>query len=221
MAWIELIPEETATGELKALYKEIRPRRGKISNILAVHSLHPGALRAHLELYLQVMFARSGLSRAERELIAVVVSAANQCTCCMQHHAEALKAYWKDAARVAQAVENYRKLKLPERPPALAGSCGRANTRTRSGGRSRSAATASSGMDRSRSVSADLDRGILQPCQSHCAGPGRSTSAGRGARVSILRCSALALPVENHSQSPPGVLVNQWNFYSEALSNPR
>ncbi|SHK56296.1 peroxidase-related enzyme [Rhodothermus profundi] len=119
MAWIEIIPEETATGELKAHYEEIRQRRGKISNILAVHSLHPGALRAHLELYLQVMFARSGLSRAERELIAVVVSAANQCTYCVQHHAEALKAYWKDAARVAQAVEDYRKLELPERTRAL------------------------------------------------------------------------------------------------------
>ncbi|WP_397546490.1 peroxidase-related enzyme [Rhodothermus marinus] len=119
MAWIEIIPEEAATGELKTLYEEIRQRRGKISNILAVHSLHPGALRAHLELYLQVMFSRSGLSRAERELIAVVVSATNHCTYCVQHHAEALKAYWKDPEQVAQAVRDYRELALPERTRAL------------------------------------------------------------------------------------------------------
>ncbi len=118
-AWIEVIPEEAATGELKALYEEIRQRRGKIADILAVQSLHPGALRAHLELYLQVMFSRSGLSRAERELVAVVVSAANRCGYCVQHHAEALNAYWKDPERVARAVEDYRKLVLPERTRAL------------------------------------------------------------------------------------------------------
>jgi alkylhydroperoxidase family enzyme len=42
-------------------------------------SLNPETLRASMELYRAVMFGRSELSRAERELLAVVVSRANDC----------------------------------------------------------------------------------------------------------------------------------------------
>jgi alkylhydroperoxidase family enzyme len=49
------------------------------ANILAVQSPHPGALSAHEDLYRTLMFGGSPLSRAERESIAVVVSAANDC----------------------------------------------------------------------------------------------------------------------------------------------
>lgn len=49
------------------------------------------------------VFGRSGLKRAERELIAVVVSATNGCAYCVQHHAEALNSYWKDSERGCSA----------------------------------------------------------------------------------------------------------------------
>lgn len=52
---------------------------GRMPHILASHSLNAPALRAHLALYRTVMFGESGLSRAEREAIAVCVSAANEC----------------------------------------------------------------------------------------------------------------------------------------------
>jgi len=54
-------------------------KRGKIANILQVHSLNPDAMAGHLDLYMSIMFGGSGLSRAEREAIAVVVSATNEC----------------------------------------------------------------------------------------------------------------------------------------------
>jgi alkylhydroperoxidase family enzyme len=47
--------------------------------VVASHSLNPEALEAHLELYRAVMFGPSELTRAEREAIAVCVSAANDC----------------------------------------------------------------------------------------------------------------------------------------------
>ncbi len=50
-----------------------------LDNVLASHSLNPDALRAHLELYRTVMFGPSPLTRAEREAVAVAVSAANDC----------------------------------------------------------------------------------------------------------------------------------------------
>lgn len=48
-------------------------------HILASHSLKPAALQAHVLLYRTIMFGPSGLSRSEREAIAVAVSAANDC----------------------------------------------------------------------------------------------------------------------------------------------
>jgi len=51
----------------------------EMDHILASHSLNADALRAHLQLYRTVMFGPSGLTRAEREAVAVTVSAANDC----------------------------------------------------------------------------------------------------------------------------------------------
>ncbi len=79
-AWIEIIPEDQAEGLLKTLYDQERDRRvGVVDNILKVHSLRPETLRAHADLYHTVMHGPSGLTHAEREMIAVVVSALNRC----------------------------------------------------------------------------------------------------------------------------------------------
>jgi len=79
-AWIDIIPEEEAQGELKVLYEqEFDSERQGTDNILAVHSLNPPTLRAHADLYHTVMHAKSPLSRSEREMVAVVVSVINQC----------------------------------------------------------------------------------------------------------------------------------------------
>lgn len=114
-AWIETIDEDDATGELRAIYDEIIETRGKVANILKVHSLNPPALRAHLRLYEQLLFGRSNLRRAEREALATVVSAANDCAYCVRHHAEALRAYWRDPARVEALIDNYRAVEMPDR----------------------------------------------------------------------------------------------------------
>ena len=96
MAWIEEIDIDEADGKLAGIYGKLIEKRGKISNILKVHSLNPDALGNHLDLYMTIMFGKSGLSRAEREAIAVVVSANNDCAYCVNHHAEALRRYIQD-----------------------------------------------------------------------------------------------------------------------------
>ena len=50
-----------------------------LARILSSHSLNPQAMRAHVALYRTIMFGDSPLSRAEREAMAVAVSAANDC----------------------------------------------------------------------------------------------------------------------------------------------
>jgi len=80
VAWIETVAEDEADESLRSLYDRARdPRSGVVDNIMKVHSLHPDTLRDHLGLYITTMRRPSGLSRAEREMIAVVVSTINEC----------------------------------------------------------------------------------------------------------------------------------------------
>ena len=96
MSWIEEVEVSEAEGKLAEMYAALIKQRGKISNILKVHSLNPDAMGDHLDLYMTLMFGKSGLSRAEREAVAVVVSANNDCEYCVRHHAEALRHYIDD-----------------------------------------------------------------------------------------------------------------------------
>ena len=76
---LRLIEESEATGPLKAEYEAATGRAGKVFNIVKAMSLNAETLRASMDLYRAVMFGSSELSRAERELLAVVVSRTNDC----------------------------------------------------------------------------------------------------------------------------------------------
>ncbi len=79
MAWIRSIDENEADGALREIYEDQRRQAGAVANILKIHSLAPDVLRAHLAIYQAAMHAPGDLSRAQREMIAVTVSAANSC----------------------------------------------------------------------------------------------------------------------------------------------
>ena len=119
MPYIKVIEEEDAGAELKETYNRIKSARGKVSNILKIHSLLPKTIETHLNLYMSIMFNKSGLKRADRELIAVVVSATNDCDYCVNHHAEALLNYWKDEFKVTQAGKDFRTLDLSKKQTAM------------------------------------------------------------------------------------------------------
>jgi alkylhydroperoxidase family enzyme len=79
-AWIKVIPEGEAVGELAALYDELRsPQTERVDHVMAIHSLHPQSMRDHQQLYRTLMYGVGGLTRPEREMIGVVVSAMNRC----------------------------------------------------------------------------------------------------------------------------------------------
>ena len=79
MAWIKMIPEEEAEGELKELYDQNMEPWGGVDNIIKIHSLSPESLKVHVALYKAVMYGKSLSPRPDREMIAVVVSAVNKC----------------------------------------------------------------------------------------------------------------------------------------------
>lgn len=104
MAYIDVIQPEDADGDLKQVYDTIVATRGKIAEVHKIQSLNSSTIPAHMELYRSVMFSQSPLSRAEREMIAVVVSQTNECRYCVAHHAEALLHFWNEQARVDALV---------------------------------------------------------------------------------------------------------------------
>lgn len=118
MSWIREIDEAEATGQLAVVYEKLLASRGKVANILKVHSLDPAALEAHLDLYMSVMFSKAPLTRLEREAIAVAVSAENQCEYCVAHHLEALRRYERNADRL-EAIAQGDHAKLEPRLAAM------------------------------------------------------------------------------------------------------
>jgi hypothetical protein len=79
MTFIPMVPEDQATGELARSYKRAAGPDGRVDNILRVHSLNPPSLGHHLDLYAHLMRGPSPLTRVQREMIGVVVSASNDC----------------------------------------------------------------------------------------------------------------------------------------------
>ena len=70
MAFIQYVPEDQIPAE---------DRVSDTDNILRIHGVHSRLMRRHYDLYVELMHRRGPLSRVQRELIAVVVSAANGC----------------------------------------------------------------------------------------------------------------------------------------------
>ena len=79
MPYIELVAPDDASGVTKREYDKALARSGRIWNIVSVMSQNGEAMRDSMRFYGTLMFGESPLSRAQREMIAVVTSQANEC----------------------------------------------------------------------------------------------------------------------------------------------
>lgn len=82
MSWIRTVPddewaEDPQLGPL--LDRVVDPTYGRVDHIMAVHSLNPAGVAAHDAVYRSAMSGTATLRKVERELIAYVVSAENDC----------------------------------------------------------------------------------------------------------------------------------------------
>lgn len=114
MPRIQILQPEEATGKLKEIYEELGKSRGQVAEVHKIQSLRPESIVKHMELYMEIMFSRSELSRAQREMMAVVVSTANNCSYCATHHGSALNHYWKDEEKLAKLRSDHREVDLSE-----------------------------------------------------------------------------------------------------------
>ncbi len=98
MTYIEQVPYDEATGLLARLYERYARPDGELDHIIRVHSLNPRSMEGHVRYYGHIVKGPSPLSRAQREMIAVAVSAANDCHYCVNHHGASLREIAGDAA---------------------------------------------------------------------------------------------------------------------------
>ena len=80
VAWIRTVHESEASDHVKAMYDALTKQRGWVPNIVKVHSIRTDGLRAAMQMMNATMYSQtSGLTRAQREMIATVVSVVNRC----------------------------------------------------------------------------------------------------------------------------------------------
>ena len=79
MAYIDETSPEDAFGITKREYASAMRRAGRIWNIVSIMSLNGAAMRDSMRMYGTLLYGESPLSRAQREMIAVVTSQVNEC----------------------------------------------------------------------------------------------------------------------------------------------
>ncbi len=105
--------------DLKAAYAKCIEKLGFVPNVLQAYSLRPQKLRNFMAMYNELMLAPSGLSKLEREMVAVVVSSANRCYYCLVAHGQAVRKLSGDPELGEMMVMNYRVAKLDQRQRAM------------------------------------------------------------------------------------------------------
>ncbi|SRR6266851_6238918 len=107
--------------DLKAAYAKCIEKLGFVPNVLQAYSLRPQKLRNFMAMYNELMLAPSGLSKLEREMVAVAVSSANRCYYCLVAHGQAVRRLSGDAELGEMMVMNYRVAKLDARQRGMLG----------------------------------------------------------------------------------------------------
>jgi uncharacterized peroxidase-related enzyme len=103
------------TPAIEAYFKKCEEKLGFVPNVLKAYAFAMPKLEAFVAMYNDLMLAPSGLSKLEREMIAVAVSAQNRCYYCLVAHGAAVRALAEDPVLGELMVMNYRAARLTER----------------------------------------------------------------------------------------------------------
>ncbi|MSP05486.1 MAG: alkylhydroperoxidase [Acetobacteraceae bacterium] len=106
---------ETLDEDLRVLWRKCVEKLGFVPHVFSTYSLKPQRLRHFMQMYNDIMLAPSGLTKLEREMIAVVVSAANRCYYCLVAHGAAVRQLSGDPELGEMLAMNYRVAELSPR----------------------------------------------------------------------------------------------------------
>ena len=104
---------------MKKYFQVCREKLGLLPNVLRAYAFRPAKLKTFVAFYNELMLGESGLSRVEREMIAVVVSSTNHCFYCIAAHGQALRELSGDPELGEMLLANYRVAKLSRRQRAM------------------------------------------------------------------------------------------------------
>jgi uncharacterized peroxidase-related enzyme len=116
---LDLPPTAKLTPALDAYFAKCREKLGFVPNVLQAYAFDVVKLQAFIDMVDDLMLAESGVSKAEREMIAVVVSAINHCHYCLTAHGAALRQRTKDPMLAETIAQNYRAAALTPRQRAM------------------------------------------------------------------------------------------------------
>src|SRR5271169_7204362 len=111
---LEDLPEH-----IRARMLEVQEKAGFIPNVFLTLAHRPDEWRAFFAYYDALMLRESGLTKAEKEMIVVATSGANDCLYCIVAHGAILRVYAKNALVADQVAVNYRKADISDRQKAM------------------------------------------------------------------------------------------------------
>ncbi len=106
---------ESLDPDLQQVWTKCVDKLGYVPNVLRAYSLRPQRLRNFMAIYNEIMLSASGLSKLEREMVAVVVSSANRCYYCLVAHGAAVRQLSGDPQLGEMLAFNYRVATLDPR----------------------------------------------------------------------------------------------------------
>ena len=115
---LDLAPGQLSPA-MEAYFKKCEEKLGFVPNVLLAYAFDNAKLEAFAAFYNDLMLAPSGLSKLEREMIAVVVSSQNRCYYCLTAHGAAVRVYSGDPALGELMAMNYRAAKLTKKQRAM------------------------------------------------------------------------------------------------------
>jgi uncharacterized peroxidase-related enzyme len=104
---------------MAGVFDKCQDKLGFVPNVLKAYAFDNAKLEAFVAMYNDLMLAPSGLSKLEREMIAVAVSSVNRCYYCLVAHGAAVRALSGDPALGELLVMNYRAAPLDKRQRAM------------------------------------------------------------------------------------------------------
>lgn len=114
------LPEVSELDEdMRRYFTVCQEKLGMVPNVLRALSFDQAKLRNFANFYNEVMLGDSGLSRLEREMIAVVVSSINHCYYCLVSHGQSVRKLSGDPVLGELLVMNYRSARLSPRERAM------------------------------------------------------------------------------------------------------
>jgi uncharacterized peroxidase-related enzyme len=113
------LPEPRLNESMAGYFKLCEDKLGFVPNVLRAYAFDMTKLEAFVTMYNDLMLGDSALSRLEREMIAVAVSAQNRCYYCLVAHGAAVRQYAKDPVLGELMAMNYRSARLSKRHRAM------------------------------------------------------------------------------------------------------